>query len=179
MDPVRASLEDRTVSELLATIGRLRCLTAERLMHHGVSLAHLHLLQLLEGHGELAMGRVADALDVSMSNATGLIDRMADRGLVDRHRDPADRRVVHVHITPTGRDVLGDMDAIREGPLRAVLDRLDGDQLRRLADAATDIHRAADEEVRLRQTPATGAGSCPALPQSSTVQRTQRSNPAP
>lgn len=168
----RAALESRAIADLQAAFARLRCMTAQRLMYHGVSLANLHLLQLLDAHGELTMGRVAHALDVSMSNATGLVDRMADRGLVERHRDVADRRVVHVHITEAGRAVLGDMDAIREGPLRAVLGRLDDDALGRLAAAAADLHHAADAEVRLRQGPAPDAGSCPVVPSTGAATRT-------
>jgi DNA-binding MarR family transcriptional regulator len=148
--PSRGDLERLAIAELRASIGRLRCLTAQRLVGHGVSLAHLQLLQLLEAHGELTMTQVAEVVGVSMSNATGLVDRMADRGLVERHRSAADRRVVHVHISPAGRDVLADMDAVREDPLRAVLARLDDAELARLVRAAADMSRASELEVSAR-----------------------------
>ena len=45
------------------------------------------------------MSRLAEMLDVSLSNATGLIDRMEERGFVERIRVPEDRRVVLVRIT--------------------------------------------------------------------------------
>ena len=170
---------------LRASIGRLRCLTAQRLLSHGVSLAHLQLLHLLDAHGDLTMKQVAEVVDVSMSNATGLIDRMAGRGLVERHRSTADRRVVHVHITAAGRDVLADMDAVREDPLRAVLARLDDAQLARLADAAADISRAAELELsaRLGAAPAPPAAA-PGHPSASALAMTsthpsQRSSPTP
>lgn len=157
------------LDELRASIGRLRCLTAQRLLGHGVSLAQLQLLQMLEAHGELTMTQVAEVIDVSMSNATGLIDRMAERGLVERHRSEADRRVVHVHITPGGRDVLADMDAIREDPLRAVLARLDDTQLARLAEAAADMSRATELEVSARLGAPDRPADCPAPETASTT----------
>ena len=49
------------------------------------------------------MSRLADMLDVSLSNATGLIDRIEERGFVERIRVPSDRRIVLVRITAAGR----------------------------------------------------------------------------
>ena len=46
------------------------------------------------------MSRLAELLDVSLSNATGIVDRMEERGLVERVRVPDDRRVVLVRIGP-------------------------------------------------------------------------------
>ena len=66
----------------------------DRMRQGRVSMTHLHILSMLDHHGELPMSRLADLLDVSLSNATGLIDRMEERGLVERVRDPDDRRVV-------------------------------------------------------------------------------------
>ena len=45
------------------------------------------------------MSRLADMLDVSMSAATGLVDRIEERGYVERIRVPSDRRVVLARIT--------------------------------------------------------------------------------
>ena len=71
------------------------------MVKQGVSMTHLHVLWMLEHHGELTMSRLADLLDVSLSNATGLIDRMEERGLVERDPRPDDRRVVLVR-SPRG-----------------------------------------------------------------------------
>ncbi len=42
----------------------------------------------------MTMGRLAERLDVSLPNVTGIVDRMAERGFVERGRDAEDRRVV-------------------------------------------------------------------------------------
>ncbi len=54
------------------------------------------------------MSRLAELLDVSLSNATGLVDRMEERGLVERVRVPDDRRVVLVRLTAAGQAALAD-----------------------------------------------------------------------
>ncbi len=50
----------------------------------------------------MPMSKLADALDVSVASLTGIIDRMEARGLVERRREPGDRRVVLVHRTAGG-----------------------------------------------------------------------------
>ncbi|MFI7002075.1 MarR family winged helix-turn-helix transcriptional regulator [Nocardia sp. NPDC050175] len=49
-----------------------------------------------------AMRELAEALSCDASNITLLIDRLEQRGLVERHTDQADRRVKKVVATPAG-----------------------------------------------------------------------------
>ena len=58
-------------------------------------MTHFHVLTLCR-HDEMPMGRLADILDASMSSTTGIIDRMEERGFVERVRVPDDRRIVLV-----------------------------------------------------------------------------------
>ena len=122
-----------------------RCAAGERLVRAGVSMTHLHLMWMLDRHGDLTMGRLADLLDVSLSNATGLIDRMAERGLVERARVPDDRRVVVIRISDHGREVLREVDLVREDLITTILARLDEAQLERVAEALEVVRDAAAE----------------------------------
>jgi DNA-binding MarR family transcriptional regulator len=105
-------------------------------------MSNLHVLSMLERHGEMSMSRVADALDVSVSNATGLVDRMEERGLVERVRVPDDRRVVLVHVTDAGRQVLADIEVFRDETIGRVIDQLSERQLARLAMTIGDLTEA-------------------------------------
>src|SRR5690242_5520469 len=100
--PTGPALIDAIVDELHGMIGSLRCAGTGRMVKAGISMTHLHILWVLEHHGDLTMSRLAEVLDVSLSNATGLVDRMAERGLVDRVRVPNDRRVVLVRASAEG-----------------------------------------------------------------------------
>lgn len=51
------------------------------------------------------MGDVADRLRCDASNVTGIIDRLQERGLVERREDPSDRRRRLLVITPEGLEV--------------------------------------------------------------------------
>jgi DNA-binding MarR family transcriptional regulator len=133
---------DAIVGQFRSSFSELRCVASERLVQHGVSMSHLHLMSMLDRHGELAMSRIAELLDVSDSNATGLIDRMEERGFVERFRDPNDRRVVLVRVSERGRQILTDVEVVRDDLMRKVLGRLDAPQLDRLGLAVNDVSAA-------------------------------------
>jgi len=149
--------DDRTeieaiIAEFRTALGELRCVGSERMVKQGVSMTNLHVLSTLGHHGTLTMSRLAELLDVSLSNATGLVDRMEERGWVERERDREDRRVVIVRLAEGGRQKLNDIQLVKEELIEKVLLRLDPEALRcvrtalsALRDAALDV--AADPSV--------------------------------
>jgi len=94
-----------------------------------LSLVHLHVLTVLETDGPLSMTRLADALDVSVASATGIVDRMETRGLVERLRAPEDRRVVLVGATDAGRAVFSNLGLARRAVLAPLLERMTMEEL--------------------------------------------------
>jgi DNA-binding MarR family transcriptional regulator len=61
---------------------------------------------------------------------------------VERIRVPSDRRIVLVRITIAGRQMLDDVEILREGIIRRVLDELDEAQLAAVAAAMADLRIA-------------------------------------
>jgi DNA-binding MarR family transcriptional regulator len=135
-------LIDGIIAQVETTLRHLRCAASDRLVREGVSMTHLRALWLLEEHGELAMSGLADLLDVSLSNATGFVDRMEERGLVERVRVTDDRRVVHVRPTPRGVELARTLEVLRGEVMATVLGRLDDEQLAGVARSVEDIRRA-------------------------------------
>ena len=138
---------DAIVGELHRMIGSLRCAGTGRMVKAGISMTHLHVLWVLEHHGDLTMSRLADMLDVSVSNATGLVDRMEERGLVERARVPDDRRVVIVRASAEGARIRDEIEALKQDRMRAILGRLRPDQLTRVLTAIGDLQGAVVEEI--------------------------------
>ena len=141
------SLIDDVVGELHQMIGSLRCAGTGRMVKAGISMTHLHILWVLEHHGDVTMTRLAELLDVSLSNATGLIDRMAERGLVDRVRVENDRRVVLVRASADGARIRDEIEALKQDRMRAILGRLEPAQLGRVLAALSDLRGAVIEEI--------------------------------
>src|SRR6478609_11143796 len=118
--PASPTQIDAILGELRVFLGELRCVGSERMVKQGVSMTHLHILSMLDHHGELTMSRLAELLDVSLSNATGLVDRAEERGSVERLRDHADRRVVTVRLTEVGRSQLRELQVLKEELLQKI-----------------------------------------------------------
>ena len=89
-------LTDRIIADFRVTIGTMKCAMSERLVRLGISMAQLNIMYTLQRNGVMTMSHLADVLGVSLSNATGLVDRMEERGFIERSRVPEDRRVVLV-----------------------------------------------------------------------------------
>ncbi len=53
-------------------------------------------------HGPRRMGDLAECANTTQPSITGIVDRLEERGLVERRRSPEDRRVVEVVLTPEG-----------------------------------------------------------------------------
>ena len=138
---------DDIIADFRATMGQLKCASSERLLRLGVSMAQLHIMYTVQRSGELTMSHLAEVMNVSLSNATGLIDRMEERGFIERHRVPTDRRIVLVQVTPAGEQMLGEVDALTDDLLRSVLGRLPISQLRGVAHAISALREAVDSTV--------------------------------
>ena len=141
------ALLDAIVGNLHGMIGSLRCAGTGRMVKAGISMTHLHILWVLEHHGDLPMSRLADLLDVSFSNATGLIDRMEERGLVERDRVPDDRRVVIVRASAEGARIRDEIEALKQDGMRSILARLTPAQLERIQGAIGDLRGAVIDEI--------------------------------
>ena len=120
----------------------LKCAASERVLRLGISMAQLNILYTLQRNGEMPMSRLAELLNVSLSNATGLIDRIEERGYVERTRVPEDRRIVKIRVTPAGLRMLDEIDALSEDLLRDVLSRIGPSKLGGVAQAVTSLRSA-------------------------------------
>ena len=73
------------------------------LMHElGLTPGHCRALWMLDPQEPRPMRAMADALCCDPSMATWLVDRLEERGLVERRTPPSDRRVKTVALTPLG-----------------------------------------------------------------------------
>jgi len=103
-----------------------------------ISLVHLNVLVELRANGAMPMGKLAEAIEVSVASTTGIVDRMEKRGFVVRRHDDADRRIVLVEATAAADDVFEAIDFHRREGLRTLLRSLTQDELRGLLEG----HRA-------------------------------------
>ncbi len=150
----RERLKARTLDELTrhAPAGFMRSIS--RWSAGRVSLVHLHVLMLLVDDGRLPMWALAEALGVSRASATGIVDRMEQRGLVERQRDADDRRVVNVALTDAGRQLIAGIATERRGRLAMLLDDLGDEELRGLMRGSRALRKARERMLKRASTDA-------------------------
>jgi DNA-binding MarR family transcriptional regulator len=83
-----------------------RWIEAEMAAKGGLTAAQSGVLFLLAKRDGALIGEVAEALDATPSAMTGLVDRMARGGLLERRPDPEDGRAQRLYLTGKGRDAL-------------------------------------------------------------------------
>ena len=132
--PARSTASDRAlvnevIDELTSWSPREFIAAFQRWHHADFSLVHLNVLALLEARGQIPMGQLAEALDISVASATGVVNRMERRGLVERRHDADDRRIVLVHPAAGAKTVFGEIDARRRRGLGRLLERLTDEEL--------------------------------------------------
>lgn len=80
----------------------------------GTTLPRFDVMAALHRAGGLRMSELSAALRVSNGNVTGIVDRLAEDGLVRREAVAGDRRSSRVHLTEKGRKDFEEMAAIHE-----------------------------------------------------------------
>lgn len=142
------SLEQEAYLNLWRTYDRLRAAEDELFDRHDLTAQQYNALRLLRGQhpARLATLELAARLVSRAPDITRLLDKLAERGLIDRQRPVDNRRVVQVGITAAGLALLKKLDE----PVRAChqlqLGHLSAAQLKTLIallDAARQPHEDA------------------------------------
>ena len=108
----RTQAQFEAFSAVLVTAGQLERELVEVLKTAGLSVAQYNVLRILRGAGAagLACGQVSGRLIRHDPDVTRLTDRLEKRGLLERTREAADRRIVRTRITETGMALLAGLD---------------------------------------------------------------------
>ena len=78
---------------------------------YGISPQQFNILRILRGAGEpIKVQTIKERMIERAPNATRLMDKLSDKGLINRLPCPDDRRVVHIQITDFGLLLLKNID---------------------------------------------------------------------
>ena len=145
--PEQALDVEAILTEVGGWVGELRCASMGQLVQGHVSMSQMHVLWLLQHHGEMSMSRLAELLGVSLSNATGIIDRMEEHGFIERVRVPDDRRVVNVRPAEGGLRALSETETSKRDRMRAVLGHIPASERPVVLAALRTLRRALSTEL--------------------------------
>lgn len=78
---------------------------------YDLSMAQFNILRILRGAKDMInVNTVKERMIEKSPNTTRLMDKLIDKGLIERSRCTEDRRVVYVKISNQGLNLLADMD---------------------------------------------------------------------
>ena len=111
---------------------------------YGISGTQYNVLRILRGAEPdgLCRNELRDRLLTRMPDVTRLLDRMEDAGLVTLARDAPVRRLVSTRLTPEGRRLVDDLDAVTAEEHRRRLGHLSREQLDMLVELLTLVRQA-------------------------------------
>ena len=79
---------------------------ADDVARHDLSLGEFGVLEALHHRGEMQLCDIQEKILVSSGGITYLVDRLEERGLVQRRPHPEDRRARLVDLTDTGQELI-------------------------------------------------------------------------
>ena len=127
----------------------MRILEQDLQSHHKIALGSYDVLvQLAEAPDHrLRMSELAEAVLLSRSGLSRLVDRLQKDGLVTRQPDPCDARGLFTVLTELGRDALRDASTVHlAGVSRLVTERLDDEELLQLRELMNKLDPSPPDE---------------------------------
>lgn len=97
-----------------------------------LTLQQLRVLTLVMAAPGMTGHDLGQALGVSAPTASGLVERLVEKDLLERHTDDADRRVRRLFLTDRAKDVLDEMDSSTRRLFARLLGFLEMDDLQAL-----------------------------------------------
>lgn len=91
----------------------------------GLTPPQFYVLATIGYAGSLPFGEIGAKMMVTVSNLTGIVDRLEQKKLVVRKRDSTDRRVVHVTLTDKGANLYKTTIPLFERSVFAIFSSLD------------------------------------------------------
>jgi DNA-binding MarR family transcriptional regulator len=132
---------------LLAALGaHATARFAERVAELDLTPPQVGMLRLIAASPGQSQQSVAHELGTPPSRLVGLVDALADRGLVERRRNREDRRLHALHLTEAGEAMLGKIAVIGREHDDAICRGLDAAERRQLRGLLTRI--ADDQGLR-------------------------------
>jgi DNA-binding MarR family transcriptional regulator len=134
------------IPELLKNLKRItRIPDKERL---DLTYNQLSILFLLQRQHSLTMSELSRQLDVELSNATQMVDRLHKLDYLKRTSDTRDRRVVRINLSQKGKDLTTQYYQLNLAALAATLDRMESGKRSMLSHTVGSLINILSDNIR-------------------------------
>jgi MarR family transcriptional regulator, transcriptional regulator for hemolysin len=132
-------LRRQLVAQLVESSRLLRNFIDHRAKTRGTTRAQWIVLFRLREQEGLSQVDLADVLELQPISLVRLLDRLVEHGLLERRHDPKDRRANRLFLTARGRQLVDDLDSLRDAIAADVMQDVPTDAIRTTLQTLRDI----------------------------------------
>jgi DNA-binding MarR family transcriptional regulator len=143
-------LKRQFIAQLVESSRLLRNFIDHRAKGRGTTRAQWIVLFRLREQEGLSQVDLADVLELQPISLVRLLDRLVEHGLLERRPDPRDRRANRLFLTRTGRQLVDDLDSLRDTIATDVLRDIPADSIQTSLDT---LHGVKDRIKSLDEPP--------------------------
>jgi MarR family transcriptional regulator, transcriptional regulator for hemolysin len=132
-------LKRQLVAQLVESSRLLRNHIDHRAKVRGTTRAQWIVLFRLRQQEGLSQVDLADVLELQPISLVRLLDRLVEHGLLERRHDPKDRRANRLFLTESGRQLVDDLDSLRDEIATEVLQGVSTDAIEASLSTLRDI----------------------------------------
>jgi DNA-binding MarR family transcriptional regulator len=147
MAPERETLQSETAFLYLKAVRLLDPLRLQVWEEMRITFPQLRILFQVRNNPEVDLRTLATRLGISTSAASQQVDKLVERGFIDRSEDPEDRRRVRLVVTEDGQQITGEISRATNSYLETIFAGLSTEELTDLSRALTRVLEAATEKV--------------------------------
>ncbi|MFB6467487.1 MarR family winged helix-turn-helix transcriptional regulator [Cytobacillus sp. Hz8] len=153
-------MEEERIKELINRYTQVSFIVAKRAgalikgqMANDLTDDQFYILRHIHRSSKITSTELAEIFEVKKSAITAIINRLVDKGLVERKRDPADRRIVYLSLSKTGSELFAKTEKKINRLVAMFLKNLEADEIEaflhtyeKLSDILLDIKEDNLEE---------------------------------
>jgi MarR family transcriptional regulator, transcriptional regulator for hemolysin len=134
-----SDLKRQFVSQLVESSRLLRNYIEHRAKGRGTTRAQWIVLFRLRQQEGLSQVDLADVLKLQPTSLVRLLDRLVEHGLLERRHDLRDRRTNRLFLTERGRQLVDDLDSLRDAIATDVLQDIPADSIQTSLETLIDV----------------------------------------
>ena len=139
----KSEMIDRILGQVEGAFRELLPRAHQELLDLDLTTPQLKVVLLLYLNGSARMSELASSLGVTLATATGILDRLVDKDIVERENSREDRRVVVCRLSMKGQELTDRLYTSGRERARQLLQGLDEDKLSKLDEALASLSGAS------------------------------------
>jgi MarR family transcriptional regulator, transcriptional regulator for hemolysin len=139
MSETSFDLKRQLIAQLVESSRLLRNYIDNRAKGRGTTRAQWIVLFRLRQQEGLSQVDLADVLELQPISLVRLLDRLVEHGLLERRPDPRDRRANRLFLTQPGRQLVDDLDSLRDAIASDVLRDIPSDAIKTCLDTLVEL----------------------------------------